>query len=395
MKIVIVTTRVPYPPHKGDKLKIFNIVKYLSKNNSVKVLCLTRGKSEARLPEGIRALGAEIETVKHSFLKSVVGAATGFFTSRPIQVSLYRSRKLGKRLAEIIRTESPDVVYFHFIRGAQYIEYAGIGSQLNVLDFTDAVSLYLSRFADKARNPFTRIAVGNERDRIARYEFIAEKFGAAFICSELDRDYLKGRGVRADFHLLPNGVDTESFKESDEKADPYRVIFTGNMPYFPNEDAILHFVKDIWPMVVEKVPKATLYIVGRKPTRKIRSLASEKIFVTGFVEDIAAEYRKSAVAVAPTRFGAGTLNKVIEAIVLGVPVVATSIGVRGLPHEAQKFVRVADDDSQFAREVAGLLGARNGEARYSAESLAETRRILSWESILGDFEAYLRSRRTS
>lgn len=392
MKIVIVTTRIPYPPFKGDKLKIYNIVKYLAKDNDVKVLCLSQDKSESKYLEGVRALGAEIETVRHSPIRSLTGAAIGLFSKRPHQVSLYRSRRLFRRLAEIVRDEKPDVVYYHFIRSAQYVEAVPSGKTIHVLDFTDAVSLYLTRFVETVSNPFKKFVIRNERDRIAVYEPIAEKFDTAFICSEYDRDHLVSRGIKANFQILPNSVDTESFKKSDIPVERGRIIFTGNMPYFPNEDAVLYFVKKIMPKIVEAVPYAKLYLVGRKPTRKIRSLASDRVVVTGFVEDIVAEYQKSAVAIAPTRFGAGTLNKVIEPVVLGVPVVATSIAVRGLPAGLQRYVQVADGEEEFARKVATILRNESAKDAVSGAELDEIRRTLSWESVVKEFEAYLKTR---
>lgn len=392
MKILIVTTRVQYPPFKGDKLKVYNIVRHLAREHSVRVLCLSQNKSEEKGLAGIRALGAEIESVRHTLPRSLLGAFTGLFSGRPIQVSLYRSKRLGRRLAETVESDPPDVIYFHFIRSAQYAEYVNRKDVVRVLDFTDAVSLYLTRFVAATRNPIAKLAIRNERNRVAKYEPVAERFDTAFICSEIDRDYLKEKGIRANFRILPNGVDTEAFVQSDDVPDEDRIIFTGNMPYFPNEDAAVYFTKVVFPRIVDSIPNARLYIVGRKPTRKIRGLASGNVFVTGFVEDIADEYRKSAVAVAPTRFGAGTLNKVIEPIVLGVPVVATSIAARGLPESAQPYVDVADDADEFARKVIAIMKEGNKRRRRSSDVLDDVRRILSWENIVREFEEYLKTR---
>ncbi len=390
MKILIVTTRVPYPPYKGDKLKIYNVVKHLAKSNSVKVLCLADGRSDLKNIDGIRSLGAEIEAIPHSSLHSFFNVGTGALTRRPIQVLLFKNNRLGKRLSQISREEHFDVIYFHFIRSAQYVKYVPQNSALKVLDFTDAVSLYLSRFVESEKNPVIRWMVKNERDRIAAYERIAENFDTCFICSPLDRDYLINKGIKADFQILPNGVDIEAFKRSNETLETNRIIFTGNMPYFPNEDAVVHFARDIMPKILKKSPDAKLFVVGGSPTRKINSLASENVIVTGFVENIAGEYLRSAVAIAPMRFGAGTLNKVIEPIALGIPVVATSIAVRGLPSAAQKAVRVADTPEEFADAVVDILRGKNG--RMPCNELDEIREALSWEKIVEDFERYLRTR---
>jgi len=388
LKILIVTTRVPYPPFKGDKLKIYNIVKHLSNRNEVKVLCLNRNRSELKYLDGIRSLGAEIEAIHHPIWLSIVNAMAGIFSNKPIQVLLYKSKRLASRLAEIVRNDPPDVVYFHFIRSAQYIGSVPWNKTVRVLDFTDAVSLYLSRFVKTERNPFKRFVVRMEKNRIAKYEPIARSFDTCFICSPVDRDYLLNRGIKSDFRILPNGVDVEMFKYSENSFDENRIIFTGNMPYFPNEDAAVYMAKTIFPRVLEAVPSAKLYLVGGNPARKVKKLASDNIVVTGFVENIAAEYQKSGVAVAPMRFGAGTLNKVIEPVVLGIPVIATSIAVHGLPHEVQKVVRVADDPDKFAAAIVDIL--KNRKTTISSNELEKIRTALSWETIVEAFERNLK-----
>ncbi|MCL5020616.1 MAG: glycosyltransferase family 4 protein [Bacteroidetes bacterium] len=385
MEILIVTTRVPYPPHKGDKLKVYNIVKNLAGKNSVKVLCLYRKRSELEYLDNIRSLGADIEAIHHSFLRSAFNLLFFFFSKEPIQVLLYKSTRLARRLSEVVRENSPDVVYFHFIRSAQYIDSVPGSKTTRVLDFTDAVSLYLTRFANAEKNPFVKFGVGVERDRIAGYEKIAEKFDSCFICSPTDREYLSGKEIQADFRILPNGVDTRLFVKSERSYDEDRIIFTGNMPYFPNEDAAVYFAQVVMPIIWKLRPTAKFYIVGGRPTKKIRRLASDKIIVTGFVENIAAEYLKSAVAIAPMRFGAGTLNKVIEAIVLGLPVVATSIAVSGLAEEVKEFVEVADGPQDFAKKVAGFLAKHSGNTCHSEDDFEKVRRMLSWENIIERF----------
>ncbi len=398
MKILIVTTRVPYPPFKGDKLKVYNIAKNLARNNSVHVLCIYRKKSELKDLDNIRALGAEVDAVHHSILSSILNTTLFIFNKTPIQVLLYKSRNLSVRLSEIVNRESPDVVYFHLIRSAQYVDAVPRGSgSLRVLDFTDAVSLYLSRFAEAERNLFIRLGVEFERHRISDYETIAREFDSCFICADTDKTHLLKKGITTKIGILPNGVDTKLFSRSPQSVDAERIIFTGNMPYFPNEDAAVYFAREVMPLIWKSRPSAKFYIVGRKPTRRIKALASKNIFVTGFVENITEEYLKSAVAVAPMRFGVGTLNKVIEAIVLGVPVVATSIATKGLPAEAQAFVQVADTPGEFAQKITQILdGRREGSSKLQQKDFDAVRRMLSWDSIVdrfaGDLEALLNER---
>jgi glycosyltransferase involved in cell wall biosynthesis len=142
-------------------------------------------------------------------------------------------------------------------------------------------------------------------------------------------------------------------------------------------------------LISKEIPETKFYIVGQKPPLKIKKLESDKIKVTGFVSDIRKEYLKSTVNVAPMRFGAGTLNKVIEAIALGVPTVASSIAVQGLPEQLKKYILIADDPVTFADYVKEIM---NNSKKYRTEMLKgqnTIRELLSWDKVVNEFEKSL------
>ncbi len=390
MNILIITPRIPYPPFRGDKLKIFNIAKILSKNNSVTIFTFLRSKKYLKDLEKLEKHGIKVEVVKLSIIPSLIKIFFAVFTSTPFQVAWFQSSKMKKKITASLKEGKFDVVYYHLIRSAQYLDADSSSTKiLNVIDFTDAVSLYLKRFAEIEKNPIKKLFIKIEQKRIENYEKIAEKFHTLFICSPIDQDFLKKRGINANVKILKNGLDVSYFKPSDIEFDSKRIIFTGNMPYYANYDAAIFFANEIFPIILQKIPDAEFYIVGQKPPKRIINLASENIIVTGFVQDIKAEYQKSAVNVAPMRFGAGTLNKVIESIALGVPVVATSIATAGLPEELIKFIFVADSKEKFADYVINVLQNENIRKSYVSDGKSLITSTLSWDKIVGEFEEYL------
>ncbi|HSD64498.1 MAG TPA: glycosyltransferase family 4 protein, partial [Ignavibacteriaceae bacterium] len=153
--------------------------------------------------------------------------------------------------------------------------------------------------------------------------------------------------------------------------------------------AALFFSKKIFPLIIEKIPNAKFYVVGQNPPLKIRRLSSGNIKVMGFVPDIRNEYLKSAVNVAPIRFSAGTLNKIIESLALGIPVVATSIAVEGLPKELLKYIYVADSPEFFAEKVIEILNHPDVRNNLMHEGIKAVRNLLDWEKIVRDFQTYL------
>jgi glycosyltransferase involved in cell wall biosynthesis len=298
---------------------------------------------------------------------------------------------MHKKLKDLITLENYDVVYFHLIRTAQYIKYLDVTKKpLKVIDYTDSVSLYLDRFYEIEKNPLKKLLLKIETKRIAKYEKIANEFNTLFICSPVDKFNLEQKGVK-NIRLLPNGIDVDYFTPQPVNFDNNRIIFTGNLPYYPNYDAVLYFANEIFPLILKKRTDSKFYIVGQNPPGKIFNLAKENIIITGFVENIKAEYLKSAVNVAPMRFGAGTLNKVIESIALGIPVVASSMVISGLPEELSKFVFTADSPEEFSEKVVYILDNPQIRTDFIMKGNKLIKELLSWEKIVKEFETYLKS----
>jgi len=391
LKILIITPRIPYPPFRGDKLKIFNLAKQLSKNNSVTILTFLRRKNQTEDIKIFKGLGIKIITVKFSVFNSMLKVIGNLFSSLPFQAAYYSSGKMTSKLAEL-KENNYDVIYYHLVRTAQYYKPEDNNrSNLNILDFTDAMSLYLKRFTEIEKNPIKCIFLKSERNRMEKYEKIAEKFHTLFICSEVDKNHLLQNGLNTKIQILQNGVDIENFKFEEIDYNRNKIIFTGNMPYYANYDAASFFTEKIFPEILKKKPDAKFYIVGQKPARKIRNYSSDNIIVTGYVDDIRREYLTSCVNVAPMRFGAGTLNKIIESIALGVPVVATSLAVQGLPKEINDCIFIADDEAGFAEKVVSILDNPDKAREKVKEGRSLIKNMLSWEKIVRDFEDYLKN----
>ncbi len=389
MKILIITPRIPYPPFRGDKLKIYNIAKILARNNAVSILTFYKNNKQLKDIRKFNELGIHIETVTLSVIETSFWLFSSLFTKLPFQLALFRSYKMKKRVEKIVSDGKYDIVYYHWVRIAQY--FSANNNTIKVIDYTDAVSLNLSRRILIERNPLSRFFIKIEQKRIANYEKIAEKFHTLFICSEFDKKFLENNGIKANYKLLYNGIDTNYFTPIETKMDENRIIFTGNMPYYANTFAVQYFVKNIFPLILKKKPESKFYVVGQKPPRKVLELESKKVIVTGFVSNIKNEYLKSAVNVAPMRFGAGTLNKVLESIALGVPVVATSIAVMGLPNELSKYIFVADSDEEFANKVVKIMNDSSIRNELMKEAQVVAKSLFSWEKIVNDFEKYLLS----
>ncbi len=380
LRILFLTSRLPFPPYRGDKLKIWNLLRRVAESHEVALLSFIQDSTEAGFAGELERYCKRVELLPMPAWESVLECLKALPSRDPFQIAYFRNRAMTERLGMLVREWHPDVIHTHLIRMAPYT--AVLQDIPRVLDMTDSVSLYLRRFLETERNPLKRMLLSWEYARMMRFEPIVARFERALVCSDIDRAALLRNVPSASIDLLYNGVDTDVFRRHDnDRTDPFRIIFTGNMSYFPNIDGARYLVEEIFPCVRDAVPQATLYIVGQNPPRSVRTLAREGIVVTGFVKDIRLEYARSAIAVSPIRFGAGTLNKILEPLAMGVPVVATSYGVTGLNLSRGAEILVADDTQGFANHVIRLL--RDSALRQSIGSAAtlRIRQQFNWGAI--------------
>ncbi len=385
MRILLITPRLPYPPHRGDKLKIFNLLKRLAKSHSIHLLSFVENESEREYIQHLTPYCAAVEVVPLPRWQSYLQCLFGLFSALPLQVHYFKSEKMRRRVEEICSRNQFDVIHTHLIRMAQYT--AGAGHPLKALDLTDAVSLYLKRFLSREKNLFKKLLLKIELERMKRYENILEQYRVCFVCSEPDKEHLLKAAPEANIRIIPNGVDLAYFSSNGAtQYDPEKIVFTGNLTYYPNIDGIFYFVNEIFPLVKKEVPGAKFYIVGQAPPAKVRALASKDVIVTGFVEDIKQHYLSSAVAVSPIRFGAGTLNKILEPLALGVPVVATSMGTEGLDLTNGKEILIADGPHTFARHVVRVMKEPAYRDSLGKEGMAIIRQLYNWDAIVQALE---------
>ena len=301
---------------------------------------------------------------------------------RPWQTLLYARRRAAARVEGLLAAGGFDVVHAQLVRTLAYLPAE---RPRVVVDLIDALSRNLARRAGLEGALRARVLAW-EAERLARAE--AELVGRGTPClvvSEGERAALPARG---DVRVVPNGVDTRAFPFDGGARPAARIVFGGNLGYFPNVDAAGWLARDVLPRIRAELPAAELRLVGARPARTVQALGTAPgVTVTGAVPAMAPELAAATVAVIPLRGGSGLQNKVLEAMAVGTPVVATALATAGLEVTPGEHLLVAEDAASLAAATLALC-RDPGRARamaHAARALVEAR--YRWEASAAAVEA--------
>lgn len=388
MKLLFTANRFPYPPYRGDKLKIYHLAKRLAKHHELHLVTFLQDKKDLRYLPELQQIFTEIHLVPLSRMASYCNSLMALFRREPFQVRYFSSAAMQKQIETLQAQHRYDAVHVQHLRMAQY--WAGIKEVPRILDLPDAYSLYWQRRV-AAKKGIMKWFTQTEQQRVFAYEQVLEDYDLSLVCSREDQAYLREERGISNVQLLPNGVDLATFsQQAHDYTHAKHILFTGNMDYAPNVDAVGYFVRDIFPLIREQVPGVRFIIAGQRPVKKVLELAGPDIEVTGFVKDLSAMYRKASIVVAPLRFGAGTQNKVLEAMAMGVPVVSRNIGFNGLDISSGEGVILALETEVFAGACIRLLGSEQLRRDTGEQGRAVIRSRFDWDVVAATLEGYFR-----
>jgi sugar transferase (PEP-CTERM/EpsH1 system associated) len=381
LKLLYVARRLPYPPNKGERIRAYHQIRELAKGHRVHLACPMDRDDDVGGLEALRDLGVCVEVVGRGTLATRLWAARGLLPGPPRWVLASYSARLANAIRRRLDTERFDALFASGISAADYVRSASGAPR--AVDLVDVVSELSRAVADRRRPPLSWLQRAEAR-RLARYEErIVRSFDLSIFASEPEaRLFGRRRGDRP-VAVVGNGVDLEYFTPWPAKPvpDSAAVVFTGTMDYFPNVDAVLHFCRSVLPHVTAVVPETHFYVVGRNPTGPVRALArGGRVTVTGSVPDVRAHLARATVAVAPLRIAPGIQNKVLEAMAMGIPVVATSVALEGLSVADRDGARRADDPATFAREILALLRDPGWRRQCSLQARHYVERCHRWEA---------------
>jgi glycosyltransferase involved in cell wall biosynthesis len=322
----------------------------------------------------IEAMGVRVEIIPLGWaggLPALIGGLLG--DDRPFQVLLHVRRQARAALDRLLAVGHFDLVHAQLARAAPYLPRV---APPVVIDLIDALSENFARRAEHQRTVLSPVLAWEAR-RLRRLEGALVAAAPCLVVSAAERQAL---GNRESIRVVPNGVDTHAFAYREDARLRTRLIFAGNLGYFPNVDAARWLAHDIVPRVRAAVPEVELRLVGARPARRVRALARlPGVSLAAAVPAMAPEVGAATVAIVPLRAGSGLQNKVLEAMAVGTPVVATPRAAAGLEVRAGEHLLVAEDAAGLAAAAVTLLRDPASARRLARAARALVEARYRWE----------------
>ncbi|MEW6193630.1 MAG: glycosyltransferase family 4 protein [Bacteroidota bacterium] len=355
MKILHLSPYCPVPPNFGGALRIYHLLKGITDNNEVTFVTFGRESEMKLLTDHFNSKVKAFHLVEPPWTWTYrrIAQFYALWTSESF-FSLYsKSREMQKKIDELLEAEDFDIVQMEFpIMGNFELKTDAV----KILDEHNIEYDNLFRMWKYQQNSLRRVHYYREYKKSYEEEIaVCKKMDAIFAVSERDKTILNKDVPHIPKFLMPNGVDTSYFKPLFEKPEPYSMVFTGMMGYFPNCDGMLYFLDEIFPLILKKIPQAKIYIVGNSPPKSLQDRSSNNVIVTGYVDDVRPYVWRSSLYVVPLRMGGGTRLKVLEALAMKKPVITTSIGCEGINVTDGESVLIEDDPENFALRAVELL----------------------------------------
>ena len=377
--------RIPFPPHKGDKVRSYHLLKFLAQRYRVYLGTFIDDPADVAHIDRVKAFCADAHFARLHPSRARVRGLRGFFSNEPLTLPYYRDKNLARWIDETIAQHSITRVLVFSSCMAQFLPPRR--SFAEIIDFIDVDSDKWRQYATRHRWPMSAVYAREARLLLDWERAIAARAAYSLFTTPVEAELfaslaptLKDRVV-----AVGNGVDTVFFAPNPSARSPYGeaapvIVFSGAMDYWPNVDAVTWFAREALPKIAATVPEVRFYVVGMNPAPAVRALAaSGKVVVTGRVDDVRPYLQHADVVVAPLRVARGVQNKVLEAMAMERAVVASDVCMAPLSASPGVDLEVADSAVAFAQKTIELLRLARRRETIGAAARDRVERDYSWD----------------
>ncbi len=392
MNILFLSQLLPYPLDSGAKVKTYHTLRLLSERHRVTLLTFLRNERERDFLPHLEGMCEQVKTCplprsRGRDARSLLGALA---SGRSFLVERDFTPAMEALVQEYLGREEIDVVHADRLQMTQYVRHCN-GAR-RVLDQHNVESEIVQHLAARAAG-IRKFLLRQEYRNLRRVEAQScARFQHVMCVSERDRQGLErllreecarsasgqpdGAAGRPRMHVTPIGVDCTEIKPPGAPKEEGRLLFVGPLNWPPNAEAVMWFVKEVWPQIQRRRPQAKFRVVGANAPRAVRQMArAPGIELAGYVEDLLPELGRATAMVVPLQAGSGLRVKILTAMAAGLAVVSTSVGYAGIEAVPGEHLLVADRAEEFAQAVISLLDnrARRRGLEQAGRQLVETR----------------------
>ena len=350
---------------------MYHQLRYLGESHEVFLVALTDEEISSDYMSKVEEIVSSLEVFKLKNHKRGFSLLKNAFSRTPLQVAVYYSSTIHKKIRQIAEDFQPDHIYCQLSRMSEYAKDLPFPK---TLDYMDAFGVGMERRAEVVSGPMSLI-FKLEANRMKKYESkIYNYFDHHTVISEQDKQHIDTPGEN-NITVVRNGIDTEFFTPK-EREKVYDIGFVGNMGYPPNVDAAEYLINKLKPILNQNL---RYQIAGARPDKRVKLLAGKNVTITGWIDDVRDAYSSCKIFVAPLWSGTGQQNKILEAMAMGIPCITSASVNNAIGAVHNKEILVADTEDEFKDCVRRLL---NDDAIYmelKENALMFVRENYSWK----------------
>ena len=394
MHILQLTHRLPYPPIDGGKIGIFNFTKYFSLfGNDVNLISLAPLEEKGLNIEELRGYTSFLKVFyKDTKNKKISLLKNTFFSKLPYNMEKYIHKDVMNFILSYICKNKIDIIHVDHLHMAFYAKeirkrYPNIPIAIREHNVEYVI---LERFYKSLKEPISRLLIKKQYTRLKKYETkILTEFNKILAITEVDKNRLikENSSLTNKIEVIPVGVDINKFKFYDNPFDRRKnlIVSISSMDWIPNQQGLIWFIEKVMPYIVNSIPNAKLYIIGKGMPNWFKKYEDRKnVFILGFIDDEGLEkiLQVAKVAITPLFVGGGMRVKILNYLAWGLPTVSTSIGVEGIEVTNGTEILIADDESLFAKGVISLLKEENLWNKLRKKGRKKIEDTYSWNKIV-------------
>lgn len=394
-ELLFLAHRIPFPPDRGDKIRSHAILKALAARGPVHVATFGETEADMAAEADLSAIAASHLLVRRT-ISNLRAGLNALPSGKPVSLTAFDSQDIRHYVARLLATRPIDAVFVFSGQMAQFIPPSFAGRV--VIDFVDMDSAKFAAYAKATAGPMKLVHAREARLLGAFERQMARRAQLSLFCSPTEvAEFRLGLGdPQVCVDPVVNGIDTAFYDPVGVGPAPYageagpHLVFTGQMDYAPNVDAVVHFAEAVLPAVQKQLPDARFHIVGRNPAPAVRALEGRAgVHVVGAVDDIRPWIGSADLVVAPLRIARGIQNKVLEAMAMARPVIASGAAAEGIVAQSGAHFIVARDDAAMVDAVCALAADQDRAAAIGAAARAHMLKHYQWDAQLAPLLAWL------